>query len=166
MKMRRFQNRILCSPFFSGELFPRSFTELWTPIITVRYLDFLCTRDQLTDLSSADHYSEIATVEANWDLHTLGRYDVGANVFSLVAEKTGDKVRKLADLSSTYLNQSYAGIFNTDPDMYAPQPVPNTRLVVNGRTVSPIVKATWESHQSETIYTGSLEVPSFSPPTN
>ena len=33
------------------------------------------------DSSFYDHYSEIATVEANWNLHTLGRWDVGANVF-------------------------------------------------------------------------------------
>jgi len=117
-----------------------------------------------TDSNYYDHYSELATVQANWDLHTLGRYDVGANVFSYVAEKTGDKVRKLSDLSSTYLNQSYSGIFNSDPDSWAPAPVPNTELVWNGRTVSPLVKATWQAEQSKTYYDGSLEVPSFSNP--
>lgn len=40
-----------------------------------------------------NHYSEIATVEANWDLHTLGRWDVGANVFDFVGKKTGDHIR-------------------------------------------------------------------------
>merc|ERR1739838_261250 len=36
-----------------------------------------------TDSNFYSHYSEIATVEANWGLSTLGRWDVGANVFSL-----------------------------------------------------------------------------------
>lgn len=109
------------------------------------------------------HYSEIATIEANWNLHTLGRYDVGANVFSLVAEKTGDKLRTLENppLSETFLNASYPGIFNTGPQ--APLPVPNTRLVVNGRFVHPKVVDIWGSPalQSCTTYTGSLEVPSL-----
>ncbi|ELR05681.1 hypothetical protein VC83_05697 [Pseudogymnoascus destructans] len=33
-----------------------------------------------TDSNFYNHYSEIATIEANWDTHTLGRYDVGANL--------------------------------------------------------------------------------------
>jgi acid phosphatase len=44
-----------------------------------------------------DHYSELATVEANWGLPTLGRRDVGANVFSFVAKKTHDKIRSLVN---------------------------------------------------------------------
>jgi acid phosphatase len=41
-----------------------------------------------------NHYSEISTVEANWDLYTLGRWDVGANVFANVAAHTGDRLHK------------------------------------------------------------------------
>jgi Phosphoesterase family len=44
-----------------------------------------------TDDKFYDHYSEISTVEANWDLYTLGRWDVGANVFANVAQHTGDR---------------------------------------------------------------------------
>ena len=47
---------------------------------------------KFNDSNFYDHYwySEIATVEANWDLPTLGRYDVGANVFAFVAQETHD----------------------------------------------------------------------------
>lgn len=74
-----------------------------------------------SDASIYDHYSELATVEANWDTHTLGRYDVGANVFSMVAEKTGDQVRPWTGppaIENVYLNASYPGIFNSKT--YAP----------------------------------------------
>ncbi|KAI5778321.1 acid phosphatase [Geopyxis carbonaria] len=106
-----------------------------------------------------DHYSEIATVVANWDLHTLGRYDVGANVFALVANKTGDVVRKHPDLAGVLLNESYPGVFN-DED-WAPQPAPNTTLVdAKGRTVLGSIVDEWEGMQKDTVYTGALEVPS------
>jgi len=121
------------------------------------------------DSTFYDHYSELATVEANWHLHTLGRYDVGANVFKFVAEKTGDVVRTLKNppLSQTVLNASYPGVFNTDPGQLAPLPVPNTRLVVNGRTVHPLVVETWGKPELQacTAYTNSVEVPSaLNPP--
>jgi len=109
------------------------------------------------------HYSEIATVEANWNLHTLGRYDVGANVFSFVAEKTGDVMRTLENppLSETFLNASYPGIFNTAQQ--GPMPVPNVDLVVNHRSVLPKVKEIWGSRklQACTTYHGRLEIPSL-----
>ncbi|KAH9474489.1 Acid phosphatase [Psilocybe cubensis] len=118
------------------------------------------------DSSFYTHYSGIATIEANWNLHTLGRYDVGANVFSFVAEKTGDKLRTLENppLSETFLNASYPGVFNTGPK--APLPIPNTRLVVNGRFVHPKVVEIWGSPalQSCTTYTDSVQVPSLANP--
>ncbi|KAF6783879.1 putative acid phosphatase, partial [Colletotrichum musicola] len=62
-----------------------------------------------------NHYSELSSVEANWGLHTLGRWDVGANVWSFVARKTGDVIRewnvKIAGdaFENYYWNQSYGG---------------------------------------------------------
>ncbi|KAJ7842566.1 phosphoesterase family-domain-containing protein [Mycena olivaceomarginata] len=47
-----------------------------------------------TDDTLYTHYSAISTVEANWNLKSLGRQDTNAtvsNVFSFVAEKTGYK---------------------------------------------------------------------------
>jgi len=113
-----------------------------------------------TDSTFYDHYSELATVEANWDLHTLGRWDVGANVFKLVAEHTGDQIRSwegTPDQASTFLNLSYPGIFNSLT--FAPQPVPNSKLVVNGRTVLPLIQDEWLSQVNESYYRGQLEIP-------
>ena len=36
-----------------------------------------------------NHYSTIASVSQNWGLPSLGRWDCHANVFELVANKTG-----------------------------------------------------------------------------
>ncbi|KAF8965802.1 acid phosphatase [Flammula alnicola] len=118
------------------------------------------------DTAFYNHYSELATVEANWHLHTLGRHDVGANVFSFVAKKSGDVVRRLTNppLAGTFLNISYPGPFNSAPS--GTLAVPNTKLVVNGRSVLPKVVETWGSHvfQKCTTYTNSLEVPSGANP--
>ena len=116
------------------------------------------------DATFYNHYSEIATIEANWNLHTLGRYDVGANVFRFVAEKTGDEIRSLNNLDQTFLNSSYPGVFNTGHK--APLPVPNTSLVVNGRTVLQQVVDIWGSPDLQrcTTYNGSLDTPSGTNP--
>ncbi|KAF8812749.1 acid phosphatase [Phlegmacium glaucopus] len=119
-----------------------------------------------SDTAFYDHYSEIATVEANWGLPTLGRYDVGANVFSFVAQHTGDVVRTLGSpsLSQTFLDSSYPGLFNSKTKRSLP--VPNTTLVVNGRAVLPQIVQTWGSAalQACTVYNGSLGVPSGANP--
>jgi len=123
-----------------------------------------------TDAAYYDHYSEIATVEANWDLPTLGRYDVGANVFSLVGKKTGDKIRTLesdggSGVDEIENNLSYPGIFHSD-GLFAPQPIPNTSLVINGRKVLQSVKDQWGSaaDQRNTVYHGQLRIPTFDDP--
>jgi len=113
-----------------------------------------------SDAAYYNHYSEIATVEANWGLHTLGRYDVGANVFSHVASATGDVIRTWTatpPLSGRYFNTSYPGVFNSETT--APIPAPNTSLVQNGRTVLPLVASTWGSLQSGTKYQNQIETP-------
>lgn len=117
-----------------------------------------------TDSNYYNHYSEIATVEANWGLHTLGRYDVGANVFQWVARKTGDTVRQWSSsagvdqpFSSMYFNYSYPGIFNSKT--YAAQPVPNSLSFQNLRTVLPSIIAQWIGQEASTVYSGALEIP-------
>ncbi|ESZ95710.1 acid phosphatase [Sclerotinia borealis F-4128] len=113
-----------------------------------------------TDSTYYDHYSEIATVEANWDLHTLGRFDVGANIFSYIAECTGDKIREWSNgaLENRYFNLSYPGIL-AEKVGWAPQPVPNVGLVANKRTVLPAIKKYWEGQDEGTVYQGQLEIP-------
>lgn len=112
-----------------------------------------------TDSNFYDHYSEIATVEANWGLHTLGRWDVGANVFSLVGSQTGDKIRewKKPALDTVFLNSSYPGYFNSK-NTNVPLPVPNSKLHKNGRTVLPAIAVTW-SDQKSSYYADQVEIP-------
>ena len=123
-----------------------------------------------TDDNYYNHYSEIATVEANWDTHTLGRWDVGANVFSLVAKKTGDETRPNHALTGAkpteFQNSSFAGPFNTGFKT-APYPAPNLDIVSpkTGRTVLPAIKTTWgctgskKNCNGKTYYTDSVVIP-------
>ena len=119
-----------------------------------------------TDSNFYVHYSELSTVEANWDLPTLGRRDVGANVFAFVAQETHDKIQTLVNppLSQTFLNTSYPGPFNSVN--VTSLPVPNTKLVVNGRKVLESIVKIWGSPELQrcTPYTGSVEVPSGANP--
>jgi len=109
------------------------------------------------------HYSEIATVEANWGLHTLGRWDVGANVFSFVGAKTGDHIRPWTTTTesdpSIYLNASFPGAFSDTYKPRAPIPAPNLSLVHNGRTVLPQIVQTWSKSSIGTYYSDTVEIP-------
>lgn len=58
------------------------------------------------------HYSSIATVSANWGLPSLGRWDCGANIFEIVANKTG-YINYDVDLTNLYLNSTYYGPLTT-----------------------------------------------------
>ena len=60
------------------------------------------------DNTMYSHYSSIASVSANWGLPSLGRWDCGANLFQLVANKTGYKNWKV-DTSKLLLNESLPG---------------------------------------------------------
>jgi acid phosphatase len=116
-----------------------------------------------TDASFYNHYSEISTVEANWDLPTLGRWDVGANVFKVVADQTGDKVREW-DASFNFagkyfFNSSYAGPFNTAGGLHE-YAAPNLALdnSVSGRKILDSIKNTWKDSKNPTYYRDAVEV--------
>jgi acid phosphatase len=114
-----------------------------------------------TDATFYNHYSEISTVQANWGLSTLGRWDVGANVYKLVADKTGDAVRTWGGkvpFAQMFFNSSYAGKLN-NKNSSVPWPVPNADLVYAGRSVVKVVKDTWGSVVAKAAYTSALEVP-------
>jgi acid phosphatase len=114
-----------------------------------------------TDSNYYNHYSEIATVEANWCLNTLGRWDVGANVYQFVADKVHEKVRAWEGqpaLSDMYFNASYAGLFNTK-NSSVPLPVPNTKAHYAGRTVLPAIVKAWGKLVKQTIYDTGVEIP-------
>ena len=107
-----------------------------------------------------NHYSTIASVAANWGLHSLGRWDVGANVWRLVAEQTGDVVRPWAGpvpLAQMYWNQSYDGVFNEGP--FPVYPRPNLDIQRGGRTVLPEIERVWRGSTNPGYYEDKIEVP-------
>ncbi|KAL2001672.1 hypothetical protein VTN02DRAFT_1425 [Thermoascus thermophilus] len=73
------------------------------------------------------HYSTIASLSANWGLPSLGRWDCGANIFQLVAEKTG-YVNYDVDTTNLYLNETTPGPLSTNTySKYSPEwPIPAT----------------------------------------
>lgn len=73
------------------------------------------------------HYSTIASLSANWGLPSLGRWDCGANIFQLVAEKTG-YVNYDVDTTNLYLNETTPGPLSTNHySEYTPEwPIPAT----------------------------------------
>lgn len=124
-----------------------------------------------TDSSYYNHYSELSTVQANWGLHTLGRWDVGANVWKFVGAQTGDIIRtwnaKIAGAPfSAYLwNQSYGGVWSNANDTTHTYTAPNLALVQNGRTVLPAVAKVWNGSQLPDYYQNIIELPdAYHPP--
>jgi acid phosphatase len=118
-----------------------------------------------------NHYSELSTIEANWDLHTLGRWDVGANVFKLVADVTGDIYTPYDEVTgdnpSVYLNSTCPGPFTLtnkiDDYNEKPYPVPNTNAQSpkTGRTVLPSIVDMYSSMQSSNnmYYNNGVKIP-------
>jgi acid phosphatase len=80
-----------------------------------------------TDNTFYTHYSVIASVSANWGLPSLGRWDCGANLLQLVAEKTG-YVNYEVDTSNLYMNHTFPGPLSSNSiSKYSPNwPVPAT----------------------------------------
>jgi hypothetical protein len=114
-----------------------------------------------TDSSLYTHYSQIATVSANWDLPTLGRWDVGANVYDFIGQQTGDAVKPWTTNNGTWdtypgfaFNASYPGPFNSKINNTG-YPVPNTGAVRNGRAVLPSVQSTFAG-KSSSYYPGNV----------
>jgi acid phosphatase len=103
------------------------------------------------------HYSILSTLENNWDLPNLGRYDVGANVFQFVADQTGYTNHPPADIASVNNSLSYGGFLNSNLAAYKPIPPPNLQLVgAGGQGVDKAVRAGWGLAASElTPYDGS-----------
>lgn len=109
-----------------------------------------------------NHYSEIATVSANWDLPTLGRWDVGANVFKLVADETGDRIRSWSSsdrFRSYYWNKPYAGYFNEgSKNRQIPKPNLDLDKSFSGRRILQSIKDKWAHSDAPTYYADSIEV--------
>lgn len=77
-----------------------------------------------TDDTFYTHYSVISSLSANWGLPSLGRWDCGANLLRMVADKVGYTNWKV-DLANLYLNHSYPGPLSND-DYLSRWPIPAT----------------------------------------
>jgi acid phosphatase len=100
------------------------------------------------------HYSVLSTLENNFELPNLGRYDVGANVFDVVAKKTAYKNINI-DKSKVDLSISYPGFLNSKDKL--PLPYPNTLLQGAGGPIQKGIAETWGSKGSSP-YDGSGNV--------
>ncbi|KAG5358357.1 putative acid phosphatase [Yarrowia sp. B02] len=86
------------------------------------------------------HYSNLATVQANWQLPHLGRGDAKANPFKFVADQLNIPVVDF-DTTGQYNNKSVKGYFN---DERVPIPAPNASAIgVVGNTIFQKIADVW-----------------------
>ncbi|AOW00571.1 uncharacterized protein YALI1_A12688g [Yarrowia lipolytica] len=86
------------------------------------------------------HYSNLATVQANWQLPHLGRGDALANPFKFVADQLNISVVDY-DTTGQFNNQSVVGYFN---DERVPIPAPNASAIgVVGNTIYQKIADIW-----------------------
>lgn len=106
------------------------------------------------------HYSMLATVENNWELSNLGRYDVGANVFQFVADVTGYANGDPDNAASVDNSVSYAGFLNNETAAQIEIPTPNLKLTgAGGQTILPHIQQQWRTNEyKQSPYDGSGEV--------
>ncbi|KAI2625472.1 phosphoesterase family-domain-containing protein [Xylaria nigripes] len=114
-----------------------------------------------TDDTFYTHYSILSTVEHNWELPNLGRYDVGANVFQLVADVTGYVNQDPANIAIVNNSVSYPGPLNRNHTIKLSKfPPPNLKLTgAGGKPVSDQITQAWkDAATSDTPYDGSGNV--------
>lgn len=95
-----------------------------------------------TDNTFYNHYSMLSTVEVNWDLPSLGRWDCGANVLEIVANKTNYD-NYVVDTSNLFFNSSYPGPLS-DAEYVPVWPIPDTNAkCASGQGVLGSIVSTW-----------------------
>ncbi|KGO69482.1 Phosphoesterase [Penicillium italicum] len=105
-----------------------------------------------TDDTFYTHYSIIASLSANWGLPSLGRWDCGANLLNLVAEKTG-YVNWEVDTSNAYINQTYPGPLS-NKNYSSKWAVPATKGKCSaGNGIAKVVKETYHGLKPTYDYT-------------
>jgi acid phosphatase len=95
-----------------------------------------------TDNTFYNHYSMLSTVEVNWDLPSLGRWDCGANVLEVVANKTNYD-NYVVNTSNLFFNTSYPGPLS-DAEYIPVWPIPDTNAkCASGQGVLGSIVSTW-----------------------
>lgn len=98
-----------------------------------------------TDSTFYDHYSNLATVQANWELPHLGRNDVNANVFQFVADQLNIENRNVST-EGMFRNASDSGYFS---DENFAIPVPDLKAVgISGNRILPKIAELWRQSNS------------------
>lgn len=108
------------------------------------------------------HYSVLSSVEHNWSLPNLGRYDVGANVWKFLAAASGyENKGDPPTLAGINCSESYPGFLNSVASKWKPIPQPNLKLVgAGGQGVVDSVIRGWgtsEAQNARSPYDGSGE---------
>ncbi|RHZ66374.1 acid phosphatase PHOa [Aspergillus thermomutatus] len=101
------------------------------------------------------HYSVIASVSANWGLPSLGRWDCGANILEIVANKTG-YVNYDVDTTNLRLNETYPGPMSAGEYSKYSSAWPNALTSGNcsaGHGILDIVKETYANTKPTYNYT-------------
>lgn len=106
------------------------------------------------------HYSVLATAENNWGLPTLGRYDVGSNVFQFVADSTGYINKDPPNVGDVDNSVSYPGILHNETQVAIPPPNLSSKLIgAGGLPVLDLILAEWvNAAKDKTPYDGSNAV--------
>jgi acid phosphatase len=104
-----------------------------------------------TDNTFYNHYSTITSVELNWGLPSLGRWDCNANVLEIVANKTG-YVNAIVNTTNLYFNSSYPG--PVSDALYIPTwPAPDTTATCAAGSILGSVVSTWGKSSGTYNYT-------------
>ncbi|KAK3344361.1 phosphoesterase family-domain-containing protein [Lasiosphaeria hispida] len=124
------------------------------------------------DSSFYTHYSMLSSIEYNWDLPHLGRYDVGANVFQFLADIGGYKKNKDPENIAVVNNSvSYPGFLHNETSL--PIPRPNSKLVgASGLGILDAIRVAWPPARDEKtpydgsgrVYDGGRDPPVYNPP--
>lgn len=104
-----------------------------------------------TDNTFYDHYTQIASLEANWDLYHLGRNDVTANIWSTLADAI-DVTNKDVDTKYLVNNATYAGYLYDDTIAIPAPNISATNIV--GKSILPQISSVWADEYSAQVEAG------------
>jgi acid phosphatase len=144
--------------FMNNTLIVLTFDEVETYNVTNKVFAILLggaiptSLEGTTDNTFYNHYSMLSTVELNWGLPSLGRWDCGANVLETVANKTG-YVNTVVNTTNLFFNSSYPGPLSDTK--YSPNwAVPDTMAkCVAGNGVLASIVSTWGNSTGTYNYT-------------
>ncbi|PMD54495.1 phosphoesterase-domain-containing protein [Hyaloscypha bicolor E] len=139
-------NTLVVLTFDEDDTYPES-----NKVFTVLLGGAIAGHENTTDDTFYNHYSMLSTVELNWGLPSLGRWDCNANVLALVANKTGYTNQKV-DTKDLFFNASYPGPLS-DSQWVPVWPVPATNAKCATGSVLASVVSTWGKSDGSFDYT-------------